>query len=140
MTGRPVAPNAANSQLCAFAPDRRERDAAAIRGQRLAVAIGVDRHRQRARDDRVGAERRGQLLLVADAVLRRDDRRRRRIAERAAQRLDRAVGVVRFHRHDRQIGVNRLDGGEVARRVRHVVADGAQQSPRYRPTAPAPTT
>jgi len=80
---------------------------------------------QRARDDGVRSEGRGKFLFVTDAVLRRHDRRRRRLAERATQRLDRAVGIVGLDRNDREVGRERFDRGQVARRIGNVVTRSA---------------
>ena len=123
----PVAPNAASSQLCAMAPTGANAIPPPLDGLGFAVAIGFDRHGQRARDDRVGAERRGELLFVADAVLRRHDHRAIR-SPSARRSVSIAPSVsYDFHRDDREVGRDRHDRAEIARRIGDVVPGGAQQ-------------
>ena len=138
--GRPVAPKAAKSQLCVLA-DPTGANAIPPRfaaTHRPAAVVDADGTVSATATIVVGAERGRELLLVADAVLRRDDRGRRTARQRAPQRLDRRGRVVRLHRDQRQIGGHRLDRGQVARRVGHVVADPAQQLAEIRSDRPPP--
>ncbi len=89
----------------------------------MTVAVAIDGNRERRRDHIVGTECLGEFFLVAHAVLRRDEHAFLRICDRFAQRLDRTVGVVRFGRDDRDVGFERRDRVERARRVLHLDAD-----------------
>ena len=120
-------PKGRKNPVVSFAADRREGDAAGIRRMSGTVAVAFDRYRQRASDDGIGTERGGQLLLVSDAVLRTQNRGLVGIRERALERFDRAVGIVRFDRNDRELCGDRLDVLELAWRVDDLVADFCKQ-------------
>ena len=108
--------------------DRGEREAAAIfGGAGVSVSIAVYRRRERRRHDVIGTERRRELLLVPDAVLRRDEDAFLRIGNSRAQGFDCAVGVVGLGRDDGHVGVVRPNRREVARRVGYVDSDRTQQ-------------
>ena len=103
--------------------DRRECQTAPFGRLAVTVAIAIDRDRQGRRHHVLGTERGRQLLLVADAVLGRDEHARLGRTDGLAQRLDRPVCIVRFGRDDGHVGVDRRDVGERARCVGDAHAD-----------------